>query len=169
LHGSSFVLRPFREGDFDDAVEFAEDPATARWVPPMPTTDPAGVVQLFEQYRMDGELLQLVIADRTDDAYLGEVMVVMGEHRVGELGCGLAPRARGRGIATEAFGAFVVWCATALDIGRLQVLVAPENVSAMRLAERTGFRREGLLRSYWEHDGIRLDAVMLSMLPGELP
>ena len=128
----------------------------------------SAVVELFEQYRADGELIHLVIADGTHDAYLGEVMVVMCEHRVAELGIGLAARTRGRGIATEAFRTFVVWCATALDIGRLQVLVAPENVSAMRLAERSGFRREGLLRSYWEHDGIRLDAVMLSLIPAEL-
>jgi RimJ/RimL family protein N-acetyltransferase len=110
-----------------------------------------------------------VIADGTTDAYLGEVMIVMCEHRVGELGCGLSPLARGRAIATEAFAMFVRWSATTLDLGRLQVLVAQENEPALRLAERTGFRREGLLRSYWEHDGDRLDAVMLSMLPDEVP
>jgi len=162
------VLRPFHEGDFDAAVEFARDPDTARWVPPLPAAHPAGVVELFEQYRVDGELLHMVMADPTSDSYLGEVMVVMCEHRVGEFGCGVAPRARGRGIATEAFAMFVNWSATTLDIGRLQVLVAPENEPALRLAERTGFRREGLLRSYWEHEGNRLDAVMLSLLPAEL-
>jgi ribosomal-protein-alanine N-acetyltransferase len=163
------VLRPFAETDFDAAVEFAKDPATVRWVPPLPAGDSASVVELFEQYRADGEMLHLVIADGTTDAYLGEVMIVMCEHRVGELGCGLSPLARGRAIATEAFAMFVRWSATTLDLGRLQVLVAQENEPALRLAERTGFRREGLLRSYWEHDGDRLDAVMLSMLPDEVP
>jgi RimJ/RimL family protein N-acetyltransferase len=169
LRGSTFVLRPFHEGDFDIAVEFSKDPATVRWVPPLPADDPTEVVELFERYRADGELLHLVIADQTSDSYLGEVMVVMGEHRVGEFGCGLAPPARGRGIATDAFRMFVEWGAASLDIGRLQVLVAQENEPALRLAERTGFRREGVLRSYWEHDGARLDAVMLSLLPAELP
>jgi RimJ/RimL family protein N-acetyltransferase len=148
-------------------VEFATDPDTIRWVPPLPAEDPAGVVELFEQYRVDGELLHLVIADRTNDTYLGEVMVVIAEHRIGEFGIGLVPGARGRGIASEAFELFVSWSATTLDIGRLQVLVAQENESALQLAERTGFKREGVLRSYWEHDGARLDAVMLSMLPAE--
>ena len=168
LRGSTFVLRPFRESDFEAAVEFTRDEATALWVPPLPAADPAGVVELFEQYRRAGEMLHLVIAEPMSDSYLGEVMVVMGEHQTGEFGCGVVPRARGRGIATDALRLFMTWSAPSLDIRRLQVLVAPENTPALLLAERVGFRREGVLRAYWDHDSGRLDAVMLSMLPDEL-
>jgi RimJ/RimL family protein N-acetyltransferase len=164
------VLRPFRAPDFDSAMALSEDQNAPRdpSVPPLPATDPAGVVDLFEQYRADGELLHLVIADRVDDTYLGEVMVVIGEHRTGEFGCGLVEGARGRGIATEALRMFVVWSVTAIDIRRLQVLVAEENTTALRLAERVGFTPEGVLRSYWDQGGDRVDVVMLSMLPAEL-
>ena len=93
-------------------------------MPPLPAADPAGVVELFEQYRVDGELLHLVIADLVSDAYLGEVMVMMSEHQIGEFGCGVVQQARGCGIATGAFEAFVNWSMATLDIGRLQVLVA---------------------------------------------
>jgi RimJ/RimL family protein N-acetyltransferase len=34
------------------------------------------------------------------------------------------------------------------------------------VAERAGFRREGVLRSYLEADGARFDAVVLSLVPG---
>ena len=135
---------------------------------PLPATDPAGVIDCYEQYRQDGELLHLVIADRRTDAYLGEVMVLVGEYRVGEFGVGVVAEARGRGIATDAFCTFVAWSLTALDIRRLQVLVAPENAGALQIARRAGFRREGLLRSYAEHEGIRSDAVMLSRLPDDV-
>jgi RimJ/RimL family protein N-acetyltransferase len=168
LQGPTYVLRPFRAGDFEAAVEFGQEPATSRWVPPLPAGDPEGVVELFEQYRVDGELLHLVIADPVDDAYLGEVMVMMSEHQIGEFGCGVVERARGRRIATAAFRAFVTWSVATLDVRRLQVLVAQENTPALRLAERTGFRREGVLRAYWDDDGARVDAVMLSLLPAEL-
>ena len=50
----------------------------------------------------------------------------------------------------------------------LQVFVAPENVAALRLAERSGFRREGVLRSYWEMDGKRIDVVILSRVPRDV-
>ncbi len=59
------------------------------------------------------------------------------------------------------------WAFAALGLGRVQVFVAPENVAALRLAEQAGFRREGVLRSYWEIDGERLDVVVLSRLPGD--
>jgi RimJ/RimL family protein N-acetyltransferase len=49
----------------------------------------------------------------------------------------------------------------------VQVFVAPENVAALRLAERAGFRREGVLRAYWEQGGGRIDAVVLARLPGD--
>jgi RimJ/RimL family protein N-acetyltransferase len=168
LHGSSFALRPFRAGDFEEARALNRDQATALWVPPLPADEPTEVVETYERYRAEGELLHLVVADTDSDLYLGEVMVVMCDHRLGEFGCGLASQARGRGIGTEALSLFVTWSAAALDLRRLQVLVATENIAALRLAERVGFRQEGVLRSYWDHGGEPIDAVMLSMLPGEV-
>ena len=121
----------------------------------------------YEQFRREGGLLHLVIADREDDAYLGEAMVAFGEHSVGEVGCCLAPAARGRGIATEMIRLLTDWALEALGLGRVQVFVAPENVAALRLAERAGFRHEGVLRSYWEIDGARIDVVVLARVPGD--
>lgn len=161
------MLRAFREDDFDAALELGRDEAAARWVPPLPAGDGAGLVAFYEDCRRDGGLLHVVIADRTSDAYLGEAMVAPGEHGVGEVGCCVVPEARGRGIATEALRRLTDWAFATLGLGRVQVFVAPENIAALRLAESAGFRREGLLRSYWEHDGERLDAVVLARLPGD--
>ncbi|GGM45300.1 GNAT family N-acetyltransferase [Dactylosporangium sucinum] len=41
-------------------------------------------------------------------------------------------------------------------------------VSLYDLAERCGFRREGVLRSHLWFKGARRDTVMFSLLPGEL-
>jgi len=90
---------------------------------------------------------------------------VLGEHGVGELGCGVVPAARGRGVATEALRLLADWALDTLGLGRLQVFVATENVAALRLAQRAGFRREGVLRAYWDAGAERLDAVVLSRLP----
>ena len=168
LHGSTFSLRPFRYADFGAAVAFGEDPDTARWVPPLPADDPAGVVAEFERYRADGDMLHLVIADLADDRYLGEVMLVMGDHLVGEVGCGVVADARGRGVATEALGLLIHWCLTDLGLGRVQALVAKENRPGLDLAARLGLTPEGVLRSYWGDEGERVDVVMHSILRGEV-
>lgn len=163
------MLRPFRAGDFDAAAEFARDPETARWVPPLPSDDPDLVVALFERYRTDGELLHLVIADAVDDSYLGEVMVVLGEHDVAEVGCGVVPSRRGAGTGTAALRLLVRWCADGLGVRRIQALVAVENAPGRELARRTGFRPEGVLRAYWADGDRRVDVVMHSLLPDEVP
>jgi RimJ/RimL family protein N-acetyltransferase len=41
-------------------------------------------------------------------------------------------------------------------------------MASQRVAERSGFRREGVLRSYHVVDGRREDAVFLSLLPADL-
>ena len=135
----------------------------------MPGDDGAAVVTYYEECRRDGVLLHLVIADRATDGYLGEVMVAFGEHRVGEVGCVVSPAGRGRGTAVEAFGLLADWALGPLGLARLQVFVATDNVGGLRLSERTGFRREGVLRSYGEHEGGRFDAILLARLAGDPP
>ena len=137
-------------------------------MPELPAADGAGVVAFYDTCRREGSLLHLVIADRVTDAYLGEMMLALGEHRVGELGCCLVPAARGRGIATEALAALIDWALTDLGLGRVQAFIAPENVAALTLAERAGLRREGVLRSYWEHGDGRLDVVVLARVSDDL-
>lgn len=134
-------------------------------MPTLPAADGPGVVEFFEEARREGGLLHVVIADRATDAYLGEAMLAPSEHRVGEIGCCIVPAARGRGIATEALHLLTDWAFEELGLGRVQVFVACENLPALRLAERAGFRREGLLRSYLEVEGRRVDALVLSRLP----
>ena len=167
LRGPTFVLRPFRPNDFDRAAAFG-DPSSEPGVQPLPSADPAEVAELFEHWRVAGEMLHLVIASADDDTYLGEVMLNLQEDDVGELGCGIVDAARGRGIATQALRLLAEWSLTNLGLGRVQAIVALENPAAMRLAERAGFHREGLLRAYWEREGARLDAVIYSLLPRDL-
>jgi ribosomal-protein-alanine N-acetyltransferase len=165
LSGPGFVLREFAAADFAAARELERDPAAARWVPPLPAGDGPGVVEFYERSRLDGELLHLVVADPASSGYLGETMVAVGEHGVGEVGCCIVPAARGRGIATGTLRVLTDWAFVELGLGRVQVFVGVENLAALRLAEASGFRREGVLRGYWEEDGRRLDAIVLARLP----
>jgi RimJ/RimL family protein N-acetyltransferase len=59
------------------------------------------------------------------------------------------------------------WAFAELDVQRMQVFVAPENVAALELAKRAGFRREGVLRAYWEDGNGRLNVIILARLPGD--
>jgi RimJ/RimL family protein N-acetyltransferase len=60
------------------------------------------------------------------------------------------------------------WAARERGLGRLQLIVEPDNLASIRVAERAGFRREGRLRDYIELKGSRRDVYMYSLLPEEL-
>jgi len=63
-------------------------------------------------------------------------------------------------------------CLYALDelgLERLDLKTDIENLASQRVAEKVGFRREGVARSHVRHpDGYRRDSESFSLLPGEL-
>lgn len=66
-------------------------------------------------------------------------------HRRGELGYWLSSELAGRGLTTEAAGA-VVEAAFTAGWRRIELRAAPDNVGSVRVAEKLGFRREGIAR-----------------------
>jgi RimJ/RimL family protein N-acetyltransferase len=60
------------------------------------------------------------------------------------------------------------WAFSDLRLARLGLLSEPSNLGSQRVAERNGFQREGVLRSFAEIDGRRVDYVSFSLLPSDL-
>ena len=57
-----------------------------------------------------------------------------------ELGWGVAPAFQGKGYAAEALTAALSWTDGSLAAPRTVCMIAPENLSSLRLAARVGFR-----------------------------
>ena len=167
LAGAGFVLRPFRASDFASAHAASEHPTSARWINPLTSPSGASAVEYFESERLAGRMLDLVIADDMDDHYMGEVVLLPRDSLTFELAYIVAPDARGRGLATAAVRLMSAWAVRHLIAQRIQVRVDPDNEASLAVAEKAGFRREGVLRSAIVVRGSRSDAVMLSFLPGD--
>jgi RimJ/RimL family protein N-acetyltransferase len=61
------------------------------------------------------------------------------------------------------------WGFEKLGLQRLELITDPDNLASQRVAEKVGYRREGVLRAHLKHpDGRIRDSVMFSLLPGEL-
>ncbi len=58
----------------------------------------------------------------------------------------LVPQFQQRGYMREAMRALLSHCFNTLETHRIEAEIEPDNHRSMRLAERLGFRREGLLR-----------------------
>ena len=75
-------------------------------------------------------------------------MRINWRHLRAEVGYWLAREARGQGHATRAVGLISTWGFAALGLERLDLYAAIENRASQLVAERAGFTREALLRSY---------------------
>ena len=173
LRDEAVVLRPWREEDIPAIVAACRDPLIPRftYVPsPYGEDDARAWVADLPARRDRGEHLGLAIADAGSGALLGSVGLRMSDWAQPRAGIGywVAPEARGRGVATRAVRLLSRWALDTLHLGRLELLTHLENVASQRVAERAGFRREGVLRAYLEMpDGTWRDCVMFSMVAGD--
>ena len=93
----------------------------------------------------------------------------MGKHETGHIGYRCAREARGRGTTTRALRRLFHYALEELRLERLDLFTDVENLASQRVAQKVGFRREGIVRSHLRHpDGHRRDSVFFSVLPGEL-
>lgn len=172
LAGGAFVLRRFRAGDFPAAVAAREDGEAARWVNAIAFPTGAAMARYLEAQRRRGRLMHFAIASQHDGGYLGEILLFLRAEQAAELGVGeiayaTAPAARGRGIASAAVDLLSRWAFSALGLARLQQSIAPGNSSSVRVAEKAGYRYEGLLRSLKVIRGKRVDSLLYSRLPDD--
>ncbi|MDE2362078.1 MAG: GNAT family N-acetyltransferase [Hyphomicrobiales bacterium] len=83
-----------------------------------------------------------------------------------ELGWILAPAFWRRGVMTEAARGVVDHCFAALDVHRIEATIDPDNVASRRLAERLGFREEGLMRDRACVEGEFRSLLMYGLVKG---
>jgi ribosomal-protein-alanine N-acetyltransferase len=88
------------------------------------------------------------VADKTTDRCLGFVNYHDGHIRSKRAAIGyiVDPAHRRQGVATEAVSAMIRFCFQDLGLHRLQAFIHPDNAPSLKLIEKLGFRREGLLR-----------------------
>jgi ribosomal-protein-alanine N-acetyltransferase len=125
------------------------------------------VVNLNRSRWGNGEAATFAICDLADSC-LGHVFVNLGPSRRATVGYWLLPEARGRGLATRAVRLVSRWALSSLEVARLGLLTEESNRRSQRVAERAGFHREGVLRSWTEIDDRRVDYVSFSLLPADL-
>jgi RimJ/RimL family protein N-acetyltransferase len=163
------ALREWRLSDVPAVVAACQDPEIPRWtLVPSPYTEADG--REFIERKLSGEAgeLGLAIVDAASDELLGAIGLCFPRAGTGGIGYWIAAAARGRGVATRAVRLMCDWGFRELGLARIDLEAEPENEASWRVAERAGFTREGLLRSWLELKGRRRDYYIYSLLPGEL-
>jgi len=90
------------------------------------------------------------------------------ESRRANLGYWVRTDRTGLGVAVAAAKLLAKWGFEVLGLKRIEITVAVENVRSLRVAEKAGAKREGILRNRLMLHDIPHDAVMHSLIPGEV-
>lgn len=169
------TLRPWgEEGDVDAIVAACNDHQIATFldrVIPSPYTegDAREYLELTRDGWAAGTMANFAIVEGGRPVGSIGIRWLEGfDEGTAEIGYWVAAEARGRGICTRALRLAAAWALESTE--RLQLRADVDNAPSNRVAEKAGFRREGVLRAirYNGRLGRRVDFAMYSLLPGEL-
>jgi [ribosomal protein S5]-alanine N-acetyltransferase len=166
-------LRVHRPEDIPGIVAQASDPQMIRWTT-VPT--PYGIADA-EEFALKAvpagwanhTSYSFAIIDLADESFCGSVDVRPLEPGLADVGYGLAPAARGRGLMTRALRLAVDWAFGApaeggLGLEVLQWKAHLGNYASRRVAWRLGFRLEGTVRRLCFQRGDLRDAWIGTLL-----
>jgi RimJ/RimL family protein N-acetyltransferase len=161
------TLRPWREEDADAVYEACQDAELQFWLPALPR--PYRREDALAFVRGELELGPHQYAIEVDGVAVGSIGMFVNRNRTAHIGYWCAAEARGRGVVTRALRLLTAHAFENLGVLRAELITDPDNAASQRVAEKVGYRREGVLRSSLDHpDGRRRDSVMFSLLPDEL-
>ena len=171
-----FLLRRFARKDGDpihDAV-LASLPELSLWLPWAHANygrdDASAYIRESMQSWKEGKAFDFAIRSPNDPGrHLGNISVwhVSRLGKVGEIGYWVRSDAASNGIATEATSAMLRLGFGSLGLHKITLRIAVGNEPSLRVAEKLGFTREGILREELRVQGKWLDHVLYSMLEHE--
>jgi len=89
-------------------------------------------------------------------------------HSRAELGYGLTvEHAKQKGYMTEVLPYVLRHGFEQMHLNRIEALIGPDNIPSLKLVEKFGFTKEGVLRSHYYKNGYAEDSVVYSLLRNE--
>lgn len=137
--------------DVDDVFKFCSDPASSRYADWTPHTTKGETREYIGWLRKkSGEKAYTWMIEHRDDArVIGTISITDTDYsgKIFTIGYTLAAEYQHKGFAYEAVKALMDYLFGELFAERIQAKVMPENEPSIRLLERVGMSREGLLKN----------------------
>lgn len=124
--------------------------------------------ELLELWEKD-EFYMFNILEASTKQVLGFVFLnhVSRQYQMANLGYSVRTSRAGEGIATEAAKLAARYGFENLGLQRIEIIAREGNVASLRVAEKLGAVREGLLRNRVQHHGAPCDVYMHSLIPSD--
>ena len=168
------ALRAWRDSDLEPLVVACQDPEISRWtrVPfPYGRSDARNYLLQRHDALHAGASAPFAIVRADDrDQLIGSISLMRfsWKNARAEVGYWLAGEARGDGHMTRAVRLITDWGFGHLGLHRIDLVAATANPASQRVAERCGFTREAVLRSYMLSKNGRDDMVAFGLLASDV-
>ncbi|WP_176084167.1 GNAT family N-acetyltransferase [Martelella sp. HB161492] len=146
-------MRGFRLDDFEDLAAMWADPAVVRYISGTPQPRSQSWERLL-RYFGHWKALRFgswAVEDRESGAFIGGVGFSANKREITpsleawpEIGWTLIPAVHGRGLASEAVAAALVWADVHLSADRTVCIFDPQHAASIRVAEKNGYREMGM-------------------------
>lgn len=167
LRTARLLLRPPRLDDVDAYLAIESDPEYAFY----------GTRQSIDREVMERGLARIIatpwqqrpeLAIVLEGRLIGRAILDVDRANVtAALGYGVARECWGRGVASEAARAIVDYGFDAFGLAKVWARADPRNRASVRVLEKIGMQREGLLRGHLLVRGERVDRVYYGLLREE--
>ncbi|WP_040225608.1 GNAT family N-acetyltransferase [Bhargavaea cecembensis] len=166
------ILREATNEDAADMVHYLSDIRVVKHMGLAPfenTADALDEIAWYRSINAEGTGIRWAITLKDSGKMIGSCGFLNREpkHFRAEIGYELSHDYWGQGIAAEALRAVVQYGFSRLNLERIEALIEPANLPSIKLVERNGFLREGLLRHYEYTQGEFDDLYMYSLLKGD--
>ncbi|MCP3979621.1 MAG: GNAT family N-acetyltransferase [bacterium] len=172
MQGPRVSLRWLTERDVDALYELFGNADVARYWSCAAYADRAQAESLLRQVHdcyARHTLYQWGVTLDGDDRVIGTCTLASLDASNGraEVGFALNRSHWGGGLMSEALRLLLDYAFGTLGLRRIEADIDPRNAASIRLVERLGFVREGLLRERWLVDGKIQDSVLYGLLDRE--
>lgn len=143
---------------------------TLHFFSPKSVEDQRETVRQILEENLAEEAFTAGIYDRSSGKYMGGCGIVGydEESSTAEIGYWLATEHQGRGYASEAVRALCRYLFEECDANRAIICNDVRNTASRAVAERAGFRLDGVLRSHTPLKGELVDTAYYTLFPGDL-
>ncbi len=174
LDDGAVTVRLIAQADLPEIVVACNDEAIARYTTVPSPYQPEHAQTWLARASVgisSGTDLAAVVVDSREGGLLGSV----GLHGIDRIsgrctaGYWVAEQARGRGVASRALRLISAYAFDELGMRRIELTIEPANQDSRAVAERCGFVREGLLRSFMIIAGARRDMLIYALISEDRP
>jgi ribosomal-protein-serine acetyltransferase len=176
LTDGRITIRPCRPSDADAVFAAVRESVAelSKWAPWCPPDYSMSHCKPWLESRADawsqGKEYDFVILDAADSVLLGGCALndINRTHNFANLGYWVRTSSTGQGVATAAACLVARFGFRELGFTRIEIVAAVGNQASQRVAEKAGAMREGIERNRHVVRDKTYDAVMYSLLPGDV-